>query len=465
MRPDGIRAALGTVRRLLAEREGEAVRELADYVRIPSVSAETPAEVRRAADHVCGLAESWGLTARQLSTPGLPMVTVSTERRPDRPTVLVYGHYDVQPAGDVAEWASPPFEAQVRDGRIYGRGTSDNKGQHLAHLLALRAWLDVAGEVPCNVVVLLDGEEEIGSPHLRHVAEQHPDELAADLVVWSDGPVHDDGQATLNFGVRGILLFELHARGADRALHSGAWGGVAPDPGWELVHLLASMRDPYGRITVPGLLESVQPLSGSEWQALAALPVDVPERLASVGLDRLAEPSGRGFYERLAAWPTLTINGFLGDGRTPRTIVPPTAGVRCDVRLVAGMTVARTDEAVRRHVARTAPGIGYRCLAGMEPSRTDLDSPWVAPLAAAVRSSGLGDPLLVPAMGGSLPDHVFTGVMGLPSIGMPFANPDESNHAPDENLELDRLHAGSRAAAAMVAFLAHPDLAAAADPP
>ena len=361
----------------------------------------------------------------------------------------------MQPPDPLDAWTSPPFEPEVRDGRLYGRGGADNKGQHLAQLLAVESLLATRGELPCTVKVLLDGEEEIGSPSLAAFADANRERLAADLVVWSDGPVDPGGGWRLVFGVRRIASFELRARGANRSLHSGNWGGVAPNPLWTLVHLLASMRDRDGRITVEGFADDVQPLGAAERAALELLPVDVEAVKADLGLEELDVPVERGFAERLAVWPTLTINGLHGGygGRGTQTVLPSEAVAKCDVRLVHAQRAADVYERLEAHVARHAPGVELVRQGSMEPSRTPMDSPFTGPVRAGMAAAQGADPLLVPVLGGSLPLHVFTGVLGLPTFGIPLGNPDQANHAPDENLDLDRFHTGIRTAAAVLAKL------------
>jgi acetylornithine deacetylase/succinyl-diaminopimelate desuccinylase-like protein len=430
------------------------VERLAGWVRTPSVSA-TGQGMPEAADHARDLVAAAGLEARVAGTGGWPLVLGHRPGPPGAPTVLVYGHYDVQPPDPVEAWASPPFEPEVRDGRLYGRGGADNKGQHLAQLLAVETLLATRGELPCTVKVLLDGEEEIGSPHLAGFAAGHRQELAADLVVWSDGPVDPGGGWRLVFGVRGIASFELRARGANRPLHSGNWGGVAPNPLWTLVHLLASMRDAQGRITVEGFADQVEPLGAAERAALSRLPVDVEAVKADLGLDELDVPVDRGFAERLAAWPTLTINGLHGGygGPGTQTILPSEAVAKCDVRLVSAQRAADVYARLEAHVARHAPRVQLVRQGSMEPSRTPMDSPFTEPIRAGMAAAQGADPLLVPVLGGSLPLHVFTGVLGLPTFGIPLGNPDQANHAPDENLDLERFTTGIKTAAAVLAEL------------
>ena len=441
------------IRRYVRDRADDLLRELVEWVAVPSVSA-TGEGFPAATEYAVALMRDCGLTPTVVPTGGRPAVVGHAPGSAAGPHVLVYGHYDVQPAGPPAEWHSPPFTATVRDGRLYGRGTADNKGQHLAHLIALRTLRELRGGLPCPVTVLLDGEEEVGSPHLPDVVD-HLRAADADLVLWSDGPVHDNGQASLVLGVRGIITFELRATGPAYPLHSGNWGGVAPNPAWELVHLLATMRTPDGRITVDGFADDVVPLSAGEAAALAALPVDVPAVLAGVGLRGLDEPASLGYYERLAR-PTLTINSLsCEDGGEHRTVVPSVAVARCDVRLVGDQNAAAVADALRRHVATHAPHVEFVMpRPGMQPSRTLPETRYTAAVLSGA-TVGLGErPVLVPALGGSLPLYVFTDLLGLPCYGVPFANPDEANHAPNENLEIDRFLRGIVAAAAILTTLA-----------
>jgi acetylornithine deacetylase/succinyl-diaminopimelate desuccinylase-like protein len=252
-----------------------------------------------------------------------------------------------------------------------------------------------------------------------------------------------------------VASFELRAAGANRPLHSGNWGGVAPNPLWTLVHLLASMKDPDGRVTVDGFYDDVRPLGAAEADAIARLPVDVEAVKADLGLAELDAPAGRGFFERLSAWPTLTINGLHGGygGQGSQTVLPHRAVAKCDVRLVHAQRAEDVYAKLEAHVARRAPGVELVRQGSMEPSRTPVDSPFTAPIRAAMAAAQGGDPLLVPMLGGSLPLYVFTGVLGLPTYGIPLGNPDQANHAPDENLDLERFHTGIKTAAAVLDHL------------
>jgi acetylornithine deacetylase/succinyl-diaminopimelate desuccinylase-like protein len=437
-----------------AHRE-EFLTRLIDYVRRPSISAEGLG-IGEVAEYISGVLQDVGLEAHIVPTAGWPMVLARKHVGDALPTVMLYGHYDVQPPDPLDAWVSPPFEPTLRDGRLYARGVGDNKGQHLAQILALESLLAVRGELPVNVIVLLEGEEEIGSPQMPSFVREHRAELAADLVITSDGPVHETGRPEVVFGVRGVLSFDLRARGASRDLHSGNWGGVAPNPLWTLVHLLATMKNDRGEITIDGFYDNVLPLSNLEREALDRLPDNIEDVKASIGIDKLDEPQGRSYAERLAAWPTFTINGIHGGygGPGSKTVLPHEALAKCDMRLVEAQSVDEILKKVRAHVQKYAPEVEVVPHSGMDPSKTPLDSPFAAPIAAGVAAGQGEEPLLVPALGGSLPDYVFTKVLGIPAFTVPYANPDESNHAPNENIEVERFYRGIKTGVAMLSYLA-----------
>lgn len=444
-----------------AHRE-EALREWAGWVRQPSISSDGTG-FPEATRYGAGLVRRCGLVPEVVETAGRPLILGTAPDTPHGPGgpphVLIYGHYDVQPPGPLADWTTPPFEPAIRDGRMYGRGTGDNKGQHLAQLLALRALLEVSGTLPCRVTVLLDGEEEIGSPSLaaavrRHFGAGGPDAPGRpDLAVWSDGPVHESGRATVVLGVRGVVAFQLRATGAASPLHSGNWGGVAPNPAWRLVHLLASMRSPDGTVLIEGAQADVTPLSPGERAALDALPADVGEVLAGIGAAAMEPPAEPGFYQRLTR-PTFTINSLTcEDAGEHRTIIPNVAVAKCDMRLVGGQRASEVIAAIRRHVERFDPAVEFTTGAIMEPSRTRPETPYTAAVVRGARA-GLGeDPLLLPSLGGSLPIAEFCTALDIPCYGIPLANADERNHAPDENMEVDRFLRGITGAAGVLLAL------------
>lgn len=452
-----MRPVLDRIGEWVAAHREESIRQWADWVRQPSVSSDGtgfPAATRYAAE----LIRRCGLVPEVIETAGRPLIlgTHPADAPAGTPNVLIYGHYDVQPAGPLADWRSPPFEPEIRDGRLFGRGSGDNKGQHLAQLLALRALLEVGGTPPCRVTVLLDGEEEIGSPSLAEaIRRRFPDGAPdrPDLAVWSDGPVHESGRSTVVLGVRGIVTFRLRATGAAAPLHSGNWGGIAPNPAWRLVHLLATMRAPDGTTLIEGVNDGVTPPTPGEQAALAALPVDVAQVLSEIGADQMEPPADLAYSQRLSR-PTFTINSLTcEDGGEHRSVIPNVAVAKCDMRLVGGQRTADVMAAIRRHVARHDPAIEVTFGAAMEPHRTPPESGYTEAVIRGV-SAGQGErPLVIPALGASLPIAEFGDALGIPCYGVPLANADERNHAPDENMAVDRFLGGINSAAGVLLAL------------
>lgn len=425
---------------------------LIDYVRHPSISAQDIG-IAEVGQLLLGMLTEIGLETELLPTKGHPMVLARWEKAPGKPTVLLYGHYDVQPPDPLDKWISPPFEPTIRDGRLYARGVGDNKGQHLAQILAIESHLKVHGALPCNVILLLEGEEEIGSPHIADFVRANRDKLKADLSITADGPRHASGAAAIKFGSRGVVSFELRCRHAVRDVHSGNFGGVVPNPIWTLVQLLATMKNANGEITIEGFHDTVEPPEPEEIAAIERLPLDVEAVKRSLGLTRLDAPADRPFYDRLCFQPTLTINGFHGGygGPGTKTVLPCEAFVKCDIRLVHDQDPEDILSKVAAHVAKHAPEVELVSFdMGMQPSKTPISSPWTPKLVRAFVAAQGEEPLLVPAGFGSLPNYVFTKILNIPAFGTPYANPDEANHAPNENLTLDCFHSGIRTGAAVL---------------
>ncbi|AOO82599.1 M20/M25/M40 family metallo-hydrolase [Bosea vaviloviae] len=422
------------------------------YLRHPSISAENIGIAEVGALLVDMLSDI-GLETSLMPTAGHPMVVARWEKAPGKPTVLLYGHYDVQPPDPLEKWLSPPFEPTIRDGRLYARGVGDNKGQHFAQILAIESHLKVHGALPCNVILMLEGEEEIGSPNIAGFVRANKDVLKADLAVTADGPRHASGAAAIKFGSRGVASFELRCRHASRDVHSGNFGGVVPNPIWTLVHLLGTMKNQAGEITIEGFHDGVEPPSPEELAAIERLPLDVEAFKHSLGLARLDAPAERPFYDRLCFRPTLTINGFHGGygGPGSKTVLPNEAFVKCDVRLVGAQDPEDVLRKIAAHVARHAPEVEFIAAEkGMQPSKTSIASPFTPVLRRAFVAAQGVEPLLIPAGFGSLPGYVFTKILGIPAFVTPYANPDEANHAPNENLTLDCFYSGLRTGAALL---------------
>ncbi|MBB94816.1 MAG: peptidase M20 [Rhodobacteraceae bacterium] len=432
-------------------RHDEYVTRLMDYVKNPSISAQNVG-IREVSDLLVKMLGDMGMEVKSVPTKGHPFVLGRYEVDPEKPTVMLYGHYDVQPPEPLEEWLSPPFEPTIRDGRIWARGVGDNKGQHFAQLMAIEAHLAVHGTLPCNVIFLLEGEEEIGSPQIAEFVDTHRDELKTDLVVTADGPLHESGRATITYGVRGMTSFELRVKTAKRDAHSGNYGGVMPNAIWTLVHLLGTMKNAAGEITIEGLHDPIIPPTEADLAAAAALPLDLDGYMENIGIDRLDAPADRPFWDRLMFHPTLTINGLNGGygGEGSKSVLPCEAVAKCDIRLVEAMTPTQVMDCVRAHVAKHAPEVEVIAMGGMLPSKTPMENRWGPLLQEAVETARGEPPLVYPCVGGSLPDYVFTKILGVPAYVTPYANADEANHAPNENMEIDLFLKGIRTGAALL---------------
>ncbi|MBB4004565.1 M20/M25/M40 family metallo-hydrolase [Aurantimonas endophytica] len=447
---------LAPVFRHIAANEDAFVDRLIDYLRQPSISAQDIG-IREVAALLETMLGAMGMDVEVVETAGHPMVVGSLPPKPGLPTILFYGHYDVQPPEPLEAWTSPPFEPTIRDGRIYARGAGDNKGQHFAQILAIESWLKVHGDLPCNVKILLEGEEEVGSPHIEAFVEANRDLLKADLVVTADGPLDASGKPVIMFGTRGAVRFDLVAREAGRDLHSGNFGGIAPNAAWTLVHLLATMKSPDGTITIDGIYDDIVPPGERERAAADALPVDLDALKREIGIRELDPPHDRPLFDRIMFQPTLTINGIVGGytGKGIKTVIPCEARAKCDMRLVDGMAPETILSLVEDHVRRHAPGVEFvRQGGGKHPSKTDMDHPFADALIRAVTLGHEQPPLLYPMIGASGPDSAFTRILGIPAFFVPYANADERNHAPDENIGLEFFHKGIRTGAAIIEQIA-----------
>jgi acetylornithine deacetylase/succinyl-diaminopimelate desuccinylase-like protein len=420
----------------------EALETLLRLVAQPSISTRDEG-VRECAAMLQDVMGTAGITTRLLPTEGQPAIYGEVEGTSGAPTILFYGHYDVQPPEPVELWRTPPFEPTVRNRRVYGRGVADNKGQHLCHILAVRAWREVADELPVTVKFLIEGEEETGSPHLADLVREQQHLFGADLVYTSDGGMHPSGRPAVYFGVRGLLYVEVEIRGANSDAHSGNKGNVLPQPAWELVELLHSLHGPDRRAAFPGFYEHVRPPTPKQETALREIPFDRDSFLAEHGLDESPIRDGVDYYRRLTLEPTFNIAGLVS-GYTAggmKTIIPSRAVAKIDFRLVPDQDPEEVFEAFARAVAERNPRAEVRRLGATAPSFTDPALPVSETVIEAVRDSRGTEPV-VSSLGGTLPDYVFTQILDLPSVIVPYANHDEQNHAPNENLRLDCFFAG-----------------------
>ncbi len=424
--------------------------ELDDFLRIPSVSAARAhdEDTRRAAAWFRDRLEEAGLEAELVETEGHPVVLgTSDQAGPGAPTVLVYGHYDVQPPEPLEEWTSPPFEPTERDGRIYARGAADDKGQLYMHVKALEALRRTRGRVPVNVIVVAEGEEEIGSPNLVPFLERHADRLACDLVVISDTSMFAEDLPSLLFSLRGLAYFEIHVRGARSDLHSGEYGGAVANPGNALARILASLHDDRGRVAVEGFYEDVRAWEPEVREAIASLPWDDAAFRDEVGVPALAGEEGYGTLERLWTRPTCDVNGLLCGytGEGAKTVLPARATAKVSFRLVPDQRPERVKELLEAHVARvTPPGVRaeVRELHGGRPWKARLHGPAFEAASASLREAFGREPVMMGG-GGSIPIVVeFEERLRAPALLIGFSLPGCNLHAPDEWLPVRNFELG-----------------------
>ncbi|SEI76216.1 Acetylornithine deacetylase/Succinyl-diaminopimelate desuccinylase [Deinococcus reticulitermitis] len=422
--------------------------ELFELLRIPSVSADPTRkqDLVRAAEWLQLKLQSLGFTARVDATPGHPIVYAERLQAPGKPTVLIYGHYDVQPEAPLEEWITPPFEPTVRDGRIYARGSTDDKGQAFAHIKGAELLL-AQGELPVNVKFLLEGEEEVGSPSIGDYLRAHQDELKADVIVVSDGSRFAPDVPTITYGVRGLSYVEIHVQGANRDLHSGAYGGAAPNPINALCEIIARLKDEHGRVTIPGFYDGVEPLTGEERQMWAELPHSDEEFAASIGVSALPGEEGYTTLERLWGRPTLDVNGIWGgyQGEGSKTVIAAKAGAKVSMRLVPGQDPERITRLIGEYVPQIAPpGVKaeVRPHHGGQPVRFDLGSVWVKAADRALQRV-YGRPAAFARTGGSIPIVAdFAQILKTPVLFVDLGLNEDAPHSPNESFAVQDYHNG-----------------------
>jgi len=433
------------------------VSELAAFLEIPSVSVDPAhrADMRRAAEWVAArLAFANG---RIVESDGHPVVLAEWLGARGAPTILVYGHYDVQPPGEETEWETPPFEPSVRDGRIYARGATDDKGPVVVALETARAFHTQTGGLPLNVRFLIEGEEEIGSPSLPAFLERHRDELAADLVVSADGAMWRASEPSIAIAAKGLLALDLVVEGPASDLHSGRHGGAVQNPNSALARIVATLHEADGTVAVPSFYDAVEPLPDADRAALARVPFDEEAYRADVGVPSLHGEPGYSTLERLWARPTLEVNELRGGG--PFTVIPRAASAHLTCRLVPAQEPDDVLAAIAAHVARqTPPGVEARVKErpGAVPAYAiGADHPAVSAADRALRTVYPDrEPLLV-RIGGTLPAAVlFDRILGLKTLLFSFSTADENLHAPNEFFRLHRLEEGMAAWAELWRLLA-----------
>lgn len=429
--------------------------ELFELLRIPSISTSSvhKNDVKQAGLFLFKQLKNMGLDHVQIhETPGHPIVTAEKCPHQDKPTVLVYGHYDVQPPDPEELWDTPPFEPKIKDGRVYARGASDDKGQAFTHVKAIEAFMKTGTELPVNVKFILEGEEEIGSPNLIPFIKNNKELLSCDMVLISDTAMFGKNQPSITYGLRGLAYMEIHVTGPNRDLHSGVFGGAVENPANVLAEIIAKLKDENGVIQIPGFYDDVEPLPPEMRNAYKALPHDDEEYKNDLGLKELHGEKGYGTLERSSARPTLDVNGLWSgyQGEGAKTVLPAKAGAKVSMRLVPDQNPDKISELFSDYVASIAPKtvtVDVVAHHGGRPVIIDLD---FYGLKAAAKAFGdiYEKDVLFSREGGSIPIvSDFKKILGVNSILMGFGLTKDALHSPNESFSLKDFHRGIKTSA------------------
>jgi len=439
--------------RYVAHNEGRFLDELKELLRIPSVSTlpDHNADTTRAAEYCAAKMKIAGLeNIEVIKTARHPLVYADWLHAPGKPTVLCYGHFDVQPPDPLELWESPPFEPTERNGNLYARGSADDKGQMYSQIKAIEALHAVNGKLPVNVKFLLEGEEEVGGLSVAEYVEKNPAKLKADVALVCDTEMYEDGLPTLNIGLRGLVYLEIEARGPARDLHSGLYGGAAPNAVFGLVELLAKAKDAKGRIQIPGIYDDVDPPSAEEKASWTHLPFNEAEYLASeVGSTALTGELEYSVFERTWARPTFEVHGIAGGftGAGAKTVIPAKAVAKVSVRLVPHQNPEKIVASVKKFVKENAPsGVAFevRVLSSGPGLMVNTDHPAIR-VAAKAFSDIFGKATVYTRSGGSIPIvGDFAKHIGIPTILMGFGLPDDGLHSPNEKYKIRNYFDGIR---------------------
>ncbi|MCU0772024.1 MAG: dipeptidase [Verrucomicrobia bacterium] len=424
----------------------QAIKDLCDYVRFPSVSAQPQhrKDLTACAQWLARYCRNLGLDARLCPTKGHPIVvaTTRTNGRSSRPHFLVYGHYDVQPPEPLDLWHSPPFEPRIAGGRLFARGASDNKGQHLAHLKAVEAYLKTRTELPCDLTFVIEGEEEVGSASLAPFLRQHRRELGCQAVVVSDTGMPDKSHPALTYALRGLAALEITVHGPSRDLHSGVFGGSVENPAMALARMLAQTRDDQGRITIPGFYQDVQPLRAAERRQFQRLPFQAAAYRKLLGVPALFGEAGFSPLEQRSARPTLEINGLTSgyQGEGSKTIVPAWARAKLTFRLVPHQDPNKVMRQICRHLRKICPPsvrleleVGHHA----KPYLVPPSGPYARAALCSLQQAFQREPVLL-REGGSIPIvNEFRAILGVDTLLLGLGLPDDNMHSPNEKFDLE----------------------------
>lgn len=437
--------------------------ELLDFLRIPSVSThpDHAADVAKAAEFVHHALEHAGLDAEIMPTAKHPAVYAEKISDSSKPTVLIYGHYDVQPVDPLELWESPPFEPTIREGSVYARGASDDKGQMYAHIKGVEALLASSETLPVNIKFLLEGEEEIGSPNLEALIEANLEKFAADVVLVSDNSMIAPNTPTITYGLKGLAYIEVQVKAAAMDLHSGAYGGGVPNPINVLAKMIAALHDDDGRVTVPGFYDAVLEISDEERAAFARVPFEQEKLSQQLGLKHFPGEAGYSLLERLWARPTLDCNGIGGgfQGEGAKTVIPSEASAKISCRLVPNQTPAEITQKLSDYLLELAPEsvqVTVKDLHGGMGALTPIDAPAVQISAEALREVYEGSDVIFARTGGSIPVvATFQAKLEADVVMIGFGLEDDRVHSPNEKFNLENYRKGIEISATVLRHLAN----------
>ncbi len=432
------------------------VEELKEFLSIPSISTnpENKADVRKCAEYVSSKLSEVGLeNVKMYDTKLHPIVYGEwLNAGPDKPTILIYGHYDVQPVDPIELWTDPPFEATVRSGKIYARGAVDDKGQVFVHIKSIQAHMKLNSSLPVNVKFIIEGEEEIGSVNLDEFIESNKELLKCDYVVVSDTSMFGNDIPSICYGLRGLAYMQVEVTGPNRDLHSGSYGGGVDNPINALAHIISKLKDDKGKILIDGFYDDVIDLTPKEREEYAKLPYDEIKYKEGLGIDEVFGEEAYSTPERVSARPTLDCNGIWGgfQGEGAKTVLPSKAGAKISMRLVPDQKPEKIEKLFEDYVKKITPKsvkVVVKSLHGGNGALTPLDSPAMKAAVVAMKKAFGKDPLFT-REGGSIPVvNVFQTILKAPTILLGFGLPDENAHSPDENFDLGNFHKGILTAA------------------
>ncbi len=439
------------VLRFIDSNKQKYIEELIEFLRFPSISTnpENKKDIEECAEYIKLHLEKIGMNnAKVFPTEGHPVVYADwLQAGKDKPTLLIYGHYDVQPVDPLELWTTPPFEADIRNNNLYARGSADDKGQVLIHLKAIEAHLLKNKSLPVNIKLLIEGEEEIGSINLEDFINTHKEMLKADVVVISDTAMYDKDVPAIGYGLRGLCYMQVEVTGPNRDLHSGSYGGAVDNPINALAHIIAKLKNDNGKILIDGFYDDVQKLSQKEREEFGKLPFNKTTFKKSLEIDEVFGEDGFSTLERIWARPTLDCNGIWGGftGEGAKTVLPSKASAKISMRLVPNQEPDKIADLFEKYVKKVAPKSVKVKVSGLhhgKPAITSIDSKWINAAFTALKEAFGKEPVFI-REGGSIPIVVtFQETLNAPAVLLGFGLPDENAHSPDEHIDLNNFQRG-----------------------